>query len=102
MHDMARTVVAEDGVELVFTCGREAAAAAFLVAVELLVPEVPAARTLVDVAANCSLVANLRSADLAARSNDRRVKPRNLRVGHQIDDSKRRTDLQSAIRRCHD
>ena len=51
MHDMAWTIVAEYRVVLVFTGGREAAVAAFLETNKFLIPEVPAARPLIDVAA---------------------------------------------------
>ena len=65
MDDVARSVVAEDGVILVLAVHGEAARAALLVADELFVAEVPAARTLVDVAADRALIADLRRADQA-------------------------------------
>ena len=62
MDDVARAV-AEDRVELVLAIDGEAARAALLQAVELLVPEVPAARPLHQVAADGADVADLRRAD---------------------------------------
>ena len=67
MDDVARPV-AEDGVELVFSFRREAPVTALLVADELFVAEVPAPRTLVDVAADRALVPDLRRADFDRRT----------------------------------
>src|SRR5205085_1658299 len=51
MHDEARAA-AENGVELVLARDREAGGASLLQAVELLVAEIPAARTLIEIAAD--------------------------------------------------
>src|SRR5439155_6207228 len=78
MHDVARTVVAEDRMKLVFTRWREAAVAALLIAVEFLVAEIPAARPLIDIAADGTLVADLRRPDVSSRGNDRGIKALDL------------------------
>src|SRR5262249_57314118 len=96
---VARSVVAEDGVVLVLAGRREAAAAALLEADEFFAAEVPAARTLVDVAADRSLVADLRRPDFARRDRHRRIESAHLRVLGEVDDLHRRTDLQAAARR---
>ena len=76
---------------------REAAVAALLEADELLVAEVPAARPLIEVAADGALVADLRRADFDRRRGDRRIQPRDLRVLGEVDHLHRRADLQAAV-----
>ena len=79
MDDVARAA-AEDGVELVLAVhGEKQRVAALLEADELLVAEVPAARPLVEVAADRALVADLRRADFdrrRARPPDTAARPR--------------------------
>ena len=70
MHDVARAV-AEDRVILVLAIDGEAARAALLQAVELLVAEVPAARPLREVPADGADVADLRRADFAGGVGER-------------------------------
>src|SRR6266487_2872194 len=99
VDDVARTVVAEDRVVLVFAADGEAARAAFLETDELLVAEVPAARPLVDVAADGPLIANLRRPDFSRRVPNRRVQLRDLRMLGEVDDLDRRSDPQTTVRR---
>src|SRR5438105_10183598 len=98
MDDVARTVVAEDRVVLILAVDREAARSALLVADELLGAEVPAPRTLVDVAADRPLVANLRRADFDRRRVDGGIQAADLLILEEVDDLDRRADLQSAVR----
>ena len=77
---MKRRAAAEDGVELVLARRREAGVAALLEADELLVAEVPAARALIQVAADGSLVADLRRAHFDRRRRDRRIHAPDLGV----------------------
>ena len=83
MDDVAGTV-AEDRVELVLAVHGEAARAALLQAVELLVPEVPAARTLIQVAADGAGVANLRRADFPGGLHERGIESRDVGVRDQL------------------
>ena len=62
-------------------------------------PEIPAARTLVDVAADRAGVADLRRADFARRGDHGRIQPLDLRVLGQVDDLHAGADLQPAARR---
>ena len=74
---------------------REAGGAALLEADELLVAEVPAARPLIEVAADGALVADLRRADLDGRRGDRRIHLGDLCVLGQVVDGHRRADTSS-------
>src|SRR4029450_7107444 len=96
MNDVARTVVAEDGVVLILAVHGEAARAALLVADELFVAVVPAAGALIDVAADRRLVPDLRRADLDGRRRHRRVEPGDLRLLGEIDDLHRAAHPQTA------
>src|SRR5689334_21076644 len=100
MDDVAGAA-AEDGVELVFTLRRETPVAALLVADELLVAEVPAARTLVDVAADGSLISDLRRADFDLLGRDGRIQAADLGVLRDVDHSHRGPDPQAAVRMRH-
>ena len=71
MDDVARPA-AEDGVELVLTCEREALVAPVLVARER-VPVVPAPRPLRHVAGNRADVADLRCRDAGRRLRENRI-----------------------------
>ena len=75
---------------------REAPVAALLEADELLVAEVPAARPLVEVAADGPLVPDLRRADFDRRRRDRGIQPRDLGVLGDVDHLHRRADAQAA------
>ena len=97
VDDVAGTA-AEDRVVLVLAVHGEAARAALLQAVELLVAVVPAARTLVQVAADRADVADLRRADFFRRLRQSGIHPRGLRVGREIRERDRRADAQSAVR----
>src|SRR5262245_59376609 len=102
MNDVARALVAEDGVVLVLAVHGKAARSALLEADELLVPEVPAARALVEVAADRSLIANLRCADETGSVEQRGVKTPHLCVRGEVDDPDGRSDLQAAVGRGGD
>ena len=88
--------------ELVFTGRREAAISAFLEADEFFVPEVPAARPLIDIAADSSLVADLRGTDFSRRCHDGRIFSSDVVILCEIDDLHGRANLQSAVRRGSD
>src|SRR5262249_41012961 len=102
VHDMAGSVVTEDGVILIFTQWRETTIAALLETNELFVSKVPATRSLVDIASNSTRVPYLRSADLSSRSDDGGILRRNFSILDEIDDLHRGADLHSAIRCRHD
>src|SRR5689334_7557402 len=87
---------AEDRVELVFSLRRETDVPPFLEADELLVAEVPATRALIEVAADGSLIADLRRADLDCGMRDRRVQLGDLGVFGKVDELHRGANLQPA------
>src|SRR5215471_15449047 len=98
MHDVARSAVSENRVKLILAGRREAAISALLEADEFFIAEIPAARTLIDVAADGSGVPDLRGSDLSGSRGKRRIRPRDLLVFDQIDDLHRRADLDASVR----
>src|SRR5207249_10891288 len=69
---------------------------------ELFLPEVPAARALIDVAADASLVADLRRTDGARRLHQRGIKLAHLRMIREVRNLDRGPDLHAAIGRGDD
>ena len=98
VHDVARTAVTENRVKLILAGRREAAIATLLEADEFFIAEIPAARTLIDVAADGSGVPDLRRADLSGSRGKRRIRPRDLLVLDQINDFHRGADLHASVR----
>src|SRR5439155_18631543 len=101
VNDVAGAFVAEDGMVLILSADREAAVAALFEADELFVAEVPAARPLVEVAADRALIANLRRADFARRFHDRRIETADLRVLGEIGHPHGGANPQTAFRCAH-
>src|SRR5262249_61765404 len=101
MHDVTRPVVSENRMKLILAGRREAAIAALLEADEFFIAEIPAARTLIDVAADGSGVPDLRRPDLSGSAGERRVQARDLLMLQKINYLHRRADLHASIGSTH-
>ena len=88
------------GVVLVLTVHGEAGGASFFQAGELLVPEVPAPRTLIDVAADGADVPDLWRADFSRRIGDCRIHPAGIGVLGELRERHRRANPHPAVRRA--
>src|SRR5262249_19010252 len=84
VDDDARMPLCEDGVIAVFAIGGVALAAAFEQAEHLLVPKIPAAVALAQVAAQRTHMADLRSTDVAGRYRQRWTASLENRVGGDV------------------
>src|SRR5215831_16370922 len=85
MHDVARSIVSENGMKLILARRRKAAVAALLETDEFFIAEIPAPGTLIDVPADGSGVSDLRRPDFSRSAGKRRVRSRDLLVFHQVD-----------------